>query len=252
MNFAECLQDGPFFAIIGGGSVQQEIVQESSDPIMNSPRPSQHGFTLVELLVVISIILLLATFGVTKFIEGKRDAEMVTSQDHLGQILYHLKRFETKKRSLPIKRKDGSYFTGSEFVLAIWDDAILDKTANNAKIFFCPSLAQPPLTEDNLEDMVTAESIHYAGRTQENKDFRIGRSTQGKPSKTIVACNKPLFEGQIPHAGRALAVIYLDGSSGEISREDFGPDWGDDEPLAIGEESPVEALQGLSGAGDDY
>ena len=220
---------------------------------MNQIKPSQHGFTLVELLVVISIILMLATFGVTKFIAGKRDAELVASKDNLGQIYFHLKRYETKKGRLPGKRKDGGIDSGSSFVLAIWDGVLLEKTKNNAKIFFCPSLSAPALSEDNLDDTVLPETIHYAGRTQSEKEYRVGRTTARGTSKTILACNKPIFENEMPHAGNALAVIYMNGSPGEISREEFGADWGEDEPLAIGPESPIEALQGLSGsAEDDY
>ncbi|MFT7617807.1 MAG: prepilin-type N-terminal cleavage/methylation domain-containing protein [Planctomycetota bacterium] len=224
-----------------------------SDGNMNQTKPSQQGFTLVELLVVISIILMLATFGVTKFIAGKRDAQLVASRDHLNQIYFHLKRYENKKGRMPAKRKDGTIDSGSAFLLSIFDDVFLDKTANNAKIFFCPSLSQPALSDDNLEDTVTPETIHYAGRNQEEKEFKVGRSTMKKSSSIVIACNKPYFENEMPHAGDYLAVVFLDGSSGEFSREDYGPDWSSEDPLSIGPESPVEALHGLSGsAEDDY
>lgn len=219
---------------------------------MNQTNPSQQGFTLVELLVVISIILLLATFGVTKFIAGKRDAELVASKDNLNQIHFHLKRFEEKKGRLPGKRSDGSYDSGSAFLLAIFDDVFLDRTANYGKIFFCPSLSSPALTDDNLEDTVTPETIHYAGRNQEDKEYKVGRTTMKRGSSIVIASNKPLFENEQPHAGDYLAVLFLDGSIGEFSREDFGSDWGKEEPLTIGPESPVDALKGLAGSDDDY
>ena len=218
---------------------------------MNQTPSSRSGFTLVELLVVISIILLLATFGVSKFIDSKRDAELAGSKDHLNQIYTHLLRYETKKGRLPGKRKDGGYDSGSAFVLAIWGDPVLEKSVNNADIFFCPSLPKPPLDEENLEDMITPENIHYAGRNQEEREYRVGRTTAKGSSKIIIACNKPVFDGTMPHAGRSLAVVYMNGSTKEITREDFGDDWGEEEPLIIGPESPVEALHGLSGSPED-
>ena len=199
---------------------------------------NQRGFTLVELLVVITIILLLASWGVTKFIGAQRDAELAKSKDNLGQIYFHLKRYENKKRRLPKE-------SGAEFLLAIWGKPFLEKTKNNAEIFFCPSLGAPGLEEDEevLDELVTPEGIHYTGRNQADKLYKVGRTTMEGASKTVIASNKPNFDGETPHAGNYLAVLYLSGQTGHFE----ATDWGDnaEEGLSIGEGSPVEALQGL-------
>lgn len=211
---------------------------------MNMNPSRQSGFTLVELLVVISIILLLATLGVTKFIAAQRDAELVTSKDRLSQIYTHLTRYETAKRRLPRE-------SGSEFVMAVWGGRFVSKSVNNADIFFDASLAAPPLSDETLEEDVTAETIHWAGRNQEDKAYRVPKLTVKNASKTIIVCNKPLVDGQLPHQGNVLAVLYASGHVGEIEAETFGFEEG--EPLLIGPESPVEALQGLMGSdADEY
>lgn len=211
---------------------------------MNTTTQRQHGFTLVELLVVISIILLLATFGVTKFLAAQRDAELVASKDRLGQIYTHLQRYETRKRRLPTE-------SGSEFVLAIWGGRGVEKSVNNAEIFFDASLAAPPLSEETLDEDVTPETIHWAGRNQEDRAYRIGKLTVKGASKKIIVCNKPIVNGELPHQGNVLAVLYASGHVGEIEAADFEVE--DGEPLLIGPESPVEALQGLIGSdADEY
>ena len=211
---------------------------------MNTTTQRQRGFTLIELLVVISIILLLATFGLSKLLSAQRDAELATSKDRLGQIYLQLQRHENAKRKLPSE-------SGSEFVLAIWGGRFLEKSANNAQIFFDASMAMPELTDDNLDEEVTPEYIHWAGRNQADRAYRFARLTGKNASKTVLVCNKPLVGGELPHQGNLLCVLYASGHVGEIDAAEFEVEEG--EPLLIGPESPVEALQGLIGDdADEY
>ena len=205
--------------------------------MIKTPRPSG-GFTLIELLVVITIILLLASWGVTRFIAAQRDAELAKSEDNLSQIYFHLKRYEEKKRRLPSQ-------SGPDFLLAIWGKPFLEKTKNNAQIFFCPSLSAPPLTDDEevLEEWVNAENISYTGRNQADKEFRVGRTTQAGASKIIIACNKPIVNGEIPHHGQYLAVVYLNGVTGHLEANLWGED---PDLLVVGPDSPVEAVRGIA------
>ena len=211
---------------------------------MNQIAQRQRGFTLIELLVVISIILLLATFGLSKLLGAQRDAELATSKDRLGQIHAHITRYENAKRRLPTA-------SGSEFVLSIWGGRFLEKSVNNAQIFFDASLAAPELTEETLEEDVMADTIHWAGRNQSVKRFRVGRINSEGSSKKIVACNKPLVDGEMPHQGDYLAVVYLNGATRAIGRDEYPDDWGEDDILEIGENSPIKALEALAGSPED-
>ncbi|NDG84654.1 MAG: type II secretion system protein, partial [Proteobacteria bacterium] len=45
-----------------------------------------HGFTLIELLMVILVVVILATIGVTQFIDYGTDARIAVTKDRLNQI----------------------------------------------------------------------------------------------------------------------------------------------------------------------
>lgn len=204
-------------------------------------RPSRtHGFTLVELLVVIAIITMLAGFGIVKMQGVLEDAKKTACSANLQEIYAQLNRYQTKKGHLPNE-------SGSAFVLAVWGDPFVEKSANNAKIFFCKSRAQEDLDDNNLEETVTTAKIHYAGRVQE-KPYRFSVLDGKDASKTIIVCDKPNMGGEECHKGKCLCVLYASGQTGEIDREKFG---GKDAVLAIGPESAYEPLQGLRGDEND-
>lgn len=211
--------------------------------MMKHPQASQKGFTLVELLVVISIILVLATFGITKLVGARRDAQQAKSQDNLSSIYFQLTRYASKKKGLPRK------VSGSEFVMAIWGPPYLEKSVRDAEILFDASMTMPELTDDNLDEEVTASSIHWAGRNQGEKRYRVGRLTAKNSSNIVIVCNKPSAGAEQPHQGELLCVLYLSGAVGVIEKSEWGEDW--DDILTIGPESPVEKLQGLAGHPDD-
>ncbi|MCB9831671.1 MAG: prepilin-type N-terminal cleavage/methylation domain-containing protein [Planctomycetes bacterium] len=214
---------------------------------MNQTRARQTGFTLIELLVVMTIIVILGGLGIPRLIEAMREAEMTKSKGNLENIYAGIMSYERKNGRIPGKQADGTTVSGSAFVCAVWGDPYIEKSMKNAEMFFCASLSAPPLTEENVDEWVTPENIHWAGLNQDDKNYAKGRTTAKNTSKTVIICNKPLFENEMPHAGRSLAVLYLDGHVGQFDRDQWGEDWSDEEPLSIGPESPVEALQGLQG-----
>ena len=204
-------------------------------------RPSRtHGFTLVELLVVIAIITMLAGFGMVKMQGVLEDAKKTSCQENLKEIWAQLTRYQTNKGRLPAE-------SGSAFVLAIWGDPYIEKSANNAKKFFCPSRAQEDLDDATLDDVMTPAKIHYAGRIQE-KPYKYSVLDGKDSSKTIIVCDKPNIGGEECHKGKCLCVLYASGQAAIIDREKFG---GKDGVLAIGPESSYEPLQGLRGDEND-
>ena len=213
---------------------------------MNPMLPRQRGFTLIELLVVISIILLLATLGLTKIMGARRDAEMTASLGRLGDIYAEFQRYERKSKT---KRLPGKKHSGSDFVMAIWGGRYIEKSVNTAGVMFCASLGMPEISDETIDEDVTAATIHWAGRTQADRNYAVGKLSDKGASKTIIVCNKPITDEGIPHQGEALAVLYLSGHTGELTKDLWGDD--DIEVLTIGPESPVEALQGLSGSPED-
>ena len=211
---------------------------------MNHPQRSAAGFTLVELLVVISIIMVIAGFGITKVLSMRKEANLAASKERLGQIYFQINRYEGKKKRLPTA-------SGSDFVLSIWGSPYLEKSENNSAIFFCESLSRPPVEDETIDEDVTGGTIHWAGRNQGEKRFKIGRIASKGASKKIIACNKPLVDNEMPHAGDYLAVLYLDGTTSEIGRDEYPDDWDQEAVLEIGENSPIEALIPLAGSPED-
>ena len=211
---------------------------------MTRMRSSQSGFTLVELLVVITIISLLAALGFTKIQGVLRENDKTVCKERLRAIwtemnLYQEKRANNKRLSLE---------SGPMFVLSVWGEPYIDRDPKNFDNFLCPSLGMPPLEEENddYRDMeLLAESTHFAGRNQASKEYRVSRTSGRNASKTVIICNKPLVEGQPPHAGECLCVLYLDGQTGIVERAAFGESFDDVEEMTIGEDSPVEALRGV-------
>ncbi|MEE9395110.1 MAG: type II secretion system protein [Planctomycetota bacterium] len=211
---------------------------------MKLPQRNAAGFTLVELLVVISIIMVIAGFGITKVLSMRKEANLAASKERLGQIYFQMNIYEGKKKRMPTA-------SGSDFLLQIWGRPFLAKSVNNSAIFFCESLARPPVSDETIDEDVTGGTIHWAGRNQAEKRYKVGRISSTGASKKIIACNKPLVDGEMPHAGDYLAVLYLNGAVSEIGRDDYPDDWDQEGVLEIGENSPIEALIPLIGSPED-
>jgi prepilin-type N-terminal cleavage/methylation domain-containing protein len=204
---------------------------------MKTPQ-GQQGFTLIELLIVIAIIGLLATLGLTYIMGSRDEAYLGVAEQRLKEIHFHLAAYERRKGKLPAE-------SGPEFLLAVWGGSGVEKSANNAKLWFCPSLGDEEVTDETVDEDITPETIHWTGRNQAEKKYKLRRSNMKGASKTIIASNKSVFANTMPHAGKFLAVLYLNGATGSFERADWGDDWGAEEPLIVGPDSPIEALHGL-------
>ena len=150
-----------------------------------------------------------------------------------------LRLYETTNRGLP--RADGG-----AFVLAIWGREV-DRNEKGADIFYCPSTKRRPPADLEL----TPEEIDYTGpdlsTAMANRRNGLSMSEQNAAVKGIVANKVPTAEDyqtleelkdNLPHAGKGVCVLYLDGATGWIDAADFT-----DSIPVYGPDSPKESLR---------
>ncbi|HYC78274.1 MAG TPA: type II secretion system protein [Planctomycetota bacterium] len=204
---------------------------------MHSPRRTR-GFTLIELLVVMAIIATLAGLGMAGIPAIMRSADKAKCQDNLREIGKMLRIYETDHNGLPDAE-------GAAFVLATWG-RYFDKNEKNAKIFYCPSTKNKPPAD--LADM-TPDAIDYTGPMTRgmNRRNRLSMSEPNAAVKAISGNKVPdqsssesldTLKDSLPHAGKGVCVLYLDGSTGWIESADF-----QDEIVQYGPESQNEQLK---------
>lgn len=130
---------------------------------------TRSGFTLIEMLIVITIIGLLAVFLLPNVIGAKDTANQAADQANMRWHFIELSKvYEGNK--LP---KQG----GHKFVLSTWFRGIVEKTETNFNHYWSPGVKvdarKSELGEQNLKDIwpneqaVTSDDTHYAGRSHQ-------------------------------------------------------------------------------------
>jgi prepilin-type N-terminal cleavage/methylation domain-containing protein len=205
---------------------------------------SQRGFTLIEMMVVISIIGILMYFLLPGLIGATERANQMADQSNLSRGIFQAIRiYHDKHRNYP----PGG---GHKFLLGPWIDGDLERTEKNRDIFFTPGLADDYYTELKKKDLkdlwrrreeLTSMDTHYAGRASK---FYAGL----REGKEAWAANDNEF-------GRAFAdgtihVLMGDGSVKALHRKDDlepkgWPEDDDDYTYPVGPESPHPLLQKL-------
>jgi prepilin-type N-terminal cleavage/methylation domain-containing protein len=175
-----------------------------------------NGFTLIELLVVITIIAILGTLVVVGIPEALRSADRTACQAHLKAIYNNLTVYQSKYKKFPSA-------SGPAFVLAVWDEGIVDHNAKSAERFFCPSMEGEPASD--LSN-VTPEGIDYTGPNQEDRRKPIRMQEKHADAKVIICDRVPVVQSQMdldgmPHEGEGLVVLYLGGTTGFIDKNEF-------------------------------
>jgi prepilin-type N-terminal cleavage/methylation domain-containing protein len=134
-------------------------------------RRSSSGFTLIELMIVISIIGVLAAVLLPRVLESRDSANAFADSAQLGTHYKWMELYTTKHKFLP---SEG----GHKFVMSTWTSKIFDHTEENLDKYFTPGSEDPRWQEaremmqrgeDPWTDIksVTSEDTHYVGRAKD-------------------------------------------------------------------------------------
>lgn len=218
-------------------------------PSIRSPRrrTGRAGFTLIEILAVIAIILILMTFLLPRVVTAIRQAKVTACQANLQQLYKDLLVYHMKHEKLPT----GS---GVKFFAALITDGDVENTAKNAKRMTCPAVETSALQgiagmkdpEDWFKniDVVDGTFSAYAGRDM--KHFPL-RSWPGSGKEPLIADDND-SEVEMNHP-TSTCVLWADGSTTVIELLELrekGVLTADDKLLKVGPESPVETLRHLT------
>ncbi|MSR74363.1 MAG: type II secretion system protein [Planctomycetes bacterium] len=204
-------------------------------------RSQRGGFTLIELLVVMAIIATLAGIGMVGIPRIMRQADVTACKGHLDAVY----------KSLMIYQMNNKYFpraSGAEFVLAVWGSNIVDHTAKDAEIFFCPSMNLGP---DSDLGNVTPEMISYTGPDQLGSRKGLAPQDRNANEKVIMCDKVPAGNGDkehldsLAHAAKGICFLTLGGATDYIDSSQFGTGQEADSYPIIGPESPLEKFQKL-------
>lgn len=201
-------------------------------------RQARGGFTLIELLVVMAIIATLAGLGMVGIPRVMRQADITACKGHLSAINSSLLIYQQNNKQYPRT-------SGATFVLSIWDSHIVDHTAKDAEIFFCPSMNIGP---DADCANVTPEFIGYTGPDQAGSRKGLAITDRNANDKVLICDKVPAGNGDkehldsLPHAAKGICFLTLGGSVDFIDSSAFGDGQSEPYPI-IGPNSPVEKFQ---------
>jgi prepilin-type N-terminal cleavage/methylation domain-containing protein/prepilin-type processing-associated H-X9-DG protein len=198
------------------------------------------GFTLIEMLAVILIISILASFLVPMVIDAVAASKTTACQANLRNIYQALQTYELKYRQLPSE-------SGIRFFAQLYKMKAMENTETNARRLTCPAVNIGSLTIGNLPweewwtdlDRLEANCSAYAGRDCKNHPLR-----KLSGSEPLVGDDN---DPEMNH-DTTTNVLYGDGSVHtfeiELLREEgkLGPDV---QLLIVGPGSPVDDLTKL-------
>lgn len=210
------------------------------------PRLPDRGFTLIEIMVVITLIVLLTTFGVSQMKNAMEKGRVTKCQDNLRQIGTSLRLYKDT-RNKGRWPKEG----GIRFLLTLHRHKEI--TGRSSDVFLCPGTpnvfndggpsGEPGSSYDDWSQ-IDSGSISYAGRDR----FPISSANEGNEA---LAADDNEYEA---NHRTVTNILYADGAVVPFDLFIDGADILEQYPeyedpavgLPVGPESPHPPLQDLS------
>lgn len=201
------------------------------------------GFSLVEILVVITLIGLLMTFGFSAMQSARESGRVTKCQDNLRQVGQALMLYKDNRNKNKWPRE-----SGIRFLLTLHKHN--EVTGRASDIFLCPGTqddnslgpsGEPGSSYEDWEN-ITSDTISYAGRDVANFPLRGDASSMalaaddneyGKNHENVI--NVLYADGSV-----VPWDMYIDGSDILAAYPEY-----EDIGVPVGPESPVEPLQAL-------
>ena len=205
--------------------------------------PSQRGFTLIEILVVITILGLLMAVILPNVLGAGVTANQQVDRVNLQQIYGFMMEYQGKNNQ---KLPTGG---GHKFLLGPWIENAIARTEKNRDHYFHPVLRteddwalelskQPVNSIWRKREDVSSKDTHYAGRGEK---YKQGMRSPNEPW----AANDNEY-GQAWDDG-TIHVLLSDGTVKVLKRGDL-PGWPEDDDkyvYPVGPDSPLDLLQKL-------
>jgi len=192
------------------------------------------GFTLIEILVVITIIAAILAIATPMLFKGKDQANLVFCQKNLSEMgqgfMLYQQRFEEK-----MPKTD----SGIQFLAELVKEGFINPIDKEIKILQCPGdmqLKQQGFKPEDYKDYkaINSAMVSYSGRN--TKDYPLKFSKRGEEP---IACDDDEDE---PNHPNKVNVLYLDFSVGQVDVNEFGGA----EAFRVGHDSPFEKFKVLN------
>ena len=161
---------------------------------MSNPRPAgtrHHGFTLVELLVVIGIIALLISILLPALNKARRSAQEIACASNLKQMGIAMTMYINESEYYP-----GSYGYSNGKVLAAWAPRLSRFMNDETKVFWCPARAP----EQQWPSDFGSDPAKYATAAETGWGYLVRGNSSGRR----------LLNDQYPPGARGFSYGYND------------------------------------------
>lgn len=183
---------------------------------MSQKRPAgtrHHGFTLVELLVVIGIIALLISILLPALNKARKSAQEIACASNLKQMGIAMTMYINESEYYP-----GSYGLSSGKILAVWAPRLSRFMNDETKVFWCPARAP----EQQWPSDFGSDPTKYATAAETGWGYLVRGNTSGRR----------LLNDQYPPGARGFSYGYNDW--GVVGAGTVGPDPAHQKQLGLG------------------